>query len=222
MIDKEKRILILDFDGVVADTEPVHFMSWNQTFQEQFNLSITGDHTQLVGLSLEEIYKLWLQQAPYPLVLDAEQKRFLLARKTELFFESAVEHLQVMPGLIELVEKARAKGWYIAIASRALRKRLFGTLHLLQIPTSFDLIVGSEDCVDEQSDRKVHRRTADAFNISPHHAIVIEDSASGVADAIACGIGTVFGLTTSLNREQLLLAGAHYVIDSLHEVNLDI
>ncbi|NDJ76637.1 MAG: HAD family phosphatase, partial [Chloroflexi bacterium] len=76
-----RRALILDFDGVLVDTEPVHFESWNAAFEELHGIRREGDHTQLVGLSLAEIFRLW--SAPHDLTLSAAMQQWLLARKTE-------------------------------------------------------------------------------------------------------------------------------------------
>ena len=33
-----RRMLILDFDGVIVNTERVHFDSWNAAFEEMFGM----------------------------------------------------------------------------------------------------------------------------------------------------------------------------------------
>ncbi|MGK7888739.1 MAG: HAD hydrolase-like protein, partial [Leptolyngbyaceae cyanobacterium] len=113
-------------------------------------------------------------------------------------------------------------GWYVAIASRSRRLRLLKTLELVGIAIPFDVIMGTEDVVNSVSDRKEHHRAAQIFSIEANNCIVIEDSPSGVADALASSIGKVIGLTTSFDRGALLEAGAHYVVDSLDQVVLEL
>lgn len=220
--DKPQRLLILDFDGVVVETEPVHFASWNRAFDELLGLRIGGDHRQLVGLSLQGIFDLWTRadgspQPDAPAPLDEATRRRLLARKTELFFELGQERLTPMPGLLPLIQHAHAHNWYVTIVSRALRRRLLGTLRLLGLPAQFDLILGYEDAVDPATDSKRHDWAGLPFGIEPARCLVIEDSPSGVRAARACGIGQVLGLTSSLPPEALWQAGAHEVIHSLAE-----
>ncbi len=217
-----RRALILDFDGVVAETEALHFECWNAAFDELHNVRVAGDHRQLVGLSLAQIYALWGNARPdNPLALSAADEATLLARKTELYFERAAETLRPIPGVVDLIRRAHDGGWYVAIASRALRVRLLRTLVLLKLPPLFDIVMGSEDLVDPASDRKRHARAAAPFGIAPQRCLVIEDSASGVRDARADRIGCVLGLTTSLDHAALLSAGAHSVIERLDDVRLD-
>ncbi|HEX2907378.1 MAG TPA: HAD family phosphatase [Phototrophicaceae bacterium] len=217
-----RRALILDFDGVLVDSEPIHFASWNQAFTEILGLRVVGGHTQLVGLALEEIYQLWLRaNTGAPIELTPELRTQLLARKTELFFAIGAERLTPMPGSLDLIHTAQAQGWYVAVVSRSLRLRLHRTLELMRMPALFDLVLGSEYAVDPQSGRKDHARAAAMFGIDPARCVAVEDSASGIADAVAAGIGGVIGLTTSLEVTVLQAAGAHEVVDSLAAIRLE-
>ncbi|MBV7327606.1 HAD family phosphatase [Chloroflexi bacterium TSY] len=219
-----KRALILDFDGVVVDTEKLHFDCWNLAFDELLGLQLEGSHQQLVGLSLDAIYQRWLQLgklqdgSQVPPTLSASMQEQLLERKTELYFELGQNLLEPMPGLTPLIRHVQSLGWYVTIASRSRRMRLLRTIEMVGLPPLFDLIMGYEDVADLQTDRKVHTRTITCFGIEPAACVVIEDSVSGIQDALNCGVGFVVGLTTSLIRKTLFTAGAHAVIDHLDEV----
>lgn len=210
-----KRALILDFDGVVVDTEQLNYETWNLAFEELLGIRIEEGRQALVGLTLDEIYHLWT-----PDVLSDEMKLALLERKNNLYFERA-GHLTAIPGCLDLVRRAHALGWYTAIVSRSRRLRVLGTLDRVGAPALFDLILGFEDGVDLTVDRKDHARAARIFGIDLAHSIVIEDSPSGIADAVWCGIGTVIGITTTLDREALFAAGAHHVIDGYEQLDLE-
>jgi beta-phosphoglucomutase-like phosphatase (HAD superfamily) len=212
-----RRALIFDFDGVLVDAERAHFDCWNQAFEQIMGIRLDSDYRVLVGTTLEDIYRLWTPQE-----LDPELKQRLLARKTELFFAPGASHLVPMPGSVELIRRAHVEGWYVAIASRALRRRLHRTLAVMQMPSLFDVILGGEDAVNPATNRKDHARAAHIFGIDPSACIVIEDSASGIADARASGIGQVIGFTSSLTADTLYAAGAHLVVDHLTDVQLTV
>ncbi|MEM7128137.1 MAG: HAD family phosphatase [Chloroflexota bacterium] len=215
----QRRALILDFDGVIVETEKLHFDCWNAAFVEQFDIQLDGSYRQIVGLSLRDIYGLWCNATDgAPLVLTSSVEQALLDRKTELYYELGDEILEPVPGIIELIQWAHGQGWYVTIASRARRVRLLRTLEMLKMPVYFDLIMGTEDVVDPHTEQKVHTKTLTPFDIQPTHAIVIEDSASGVRNAKACHAGCVIGLTTSLKRDTLLAVGADHVVDLPMEV----
>ncbi len=217
-----RRCLILDFDGVLVDTEPLHFESWQRAFEQLMGIRIADDYHVLVGLSLEQIYQLWAgSKVGAAELLTGEMRRQLLTLKTETFLKLATERLQPMAGSIDLLRQAQAAGWYTAIVSRSLRMRLHRTLDIIKMPALFDLVLGSEDAVDRGSDRKNHARAADVFGIDPLACVVIEDSVSGIQDALACGIGYVIGLSSSLGSDVLQEAGAHEVVRYLDELQLE-
>ncbi len=216
----ERHMLILDFDGVVVDSEPVNFECWNRAFDELLGIRLEDNPHALVGLGLEGIYQLWSCTRD-GLELSADIKEQLLKRKNEWYFRLGRDRLLPIPGSVELVRRAHQAGWYVAIASRSRRDRLLRTLDVMGLPAVFDVILGAEDVVDPVSDHKIHARAAQMFGIDPAACIVIEDSASGVRDACASGIGYVIGLTSSLDRMVLLHAGAHQVVDHHDEVDLE-
>jgi HAD superfamily hydrolase (TIGR01509 family) len=213
-----RRCLILDFDGVLVDTEPLHFESWQQAFDQLMGIRIEDNYHQLIGLSLEQIYQLWAGSKVDLLTSDMRQQ--LLALKTETFLALATKQLQPMPGSLDLLRRAQAAGWYTALVTRSLRMRLHRTLDIIHMPALFDVILGSEDAVDPVTDRKDHARAARIFNIDPLACVVIEDSVSGIKDALKSGIGTVIGLTSSLDGKILAQAGAHQVVSHFDEVCL--
>jgi beta-phosphoglucomutase-like phosphatase (HAD superfamily) len=88
------------------------------------------------------------------------------------------------------------------------------------MPPLFDVVLGIEDVVDPEKDCKVHARAGVIFGIEPSACVVIEDSVSGVADAVACGIGRVIGFAHSLEADKLRAAGAHEIITHLADVRL--
>jgi HAD superfamily hydrolase (TIGR01509 family) len=210
-----KRMLILDFDGVLVDSEPVNFASWDEAFYQVLGIRLDDPRKWRVGLSLSEIYELWSQAG-----ISDEKKAKLLALKRKLFFSMGAETLRPMPGSLELIRKAHSLGWYVAVASRATRNRVHQTFELMGMPALFDVILGGEDCIHPETDRKDHAKAARLFGIDPADCIVIEDSESGVRDARAAGIGWVIGLTTSLDAATLLAAGAHEVVGDLEAVQL--
>ena len=216
-----RRVLILDFDGVVVDTERVHFESWKGALNEILGANLGGDYRQIVGLTLDELYEMWIADGSIrPESLDAAAKSRLLARKTELFFEIGAKELAPVAGVADLVQRAQQLGWYAAIASRGRRLRLLKTLEMMQIPAVFELVLCSDDIVDPTTDRKIHSRAAHALGARAQDCLVVEDSAAGIADATASGAGWVVGLTTSAPAVELYEAGADDVVDSLLDVVL--
>lgn len=210
-----RRMLILDFDGVLVDTEPLNYESWSAIFAREYNARHEGGHSALVGLTLDDIFRLWLPELP-----DAATKERLVALKNEHYFTLAAQRLTPMDGAVALVRRALDAGWYTAVASRSRRTRLLRTLDVIGFPAIFDAVLGHEDIVDPVTERKNHARAAHMFGIDPAACVVVEDSTHGVRDAVACGIGTVIGFMTSQTADALRAAGAHAVVSHLDAIAL--
>ncbi len=216
-----RHVLIFDFDGVVVHTEKVHFESWNATFEEEYGVRLEGDYTQVVGLTLDELMQMWTASGALPAsVLQPEVQERLLARKTDHFFEIAETIMEPVAGVADLVHKAQNLGWYAAIASRGHRRRLLKTLEMSQIPAVFELVMTADHIVDPETDRKVHSLAAEALGAYAADCIVIEDSVGGIVDASNSAIGWIIGLTSSVDANELLAAGADETVDSLSEVEV--
>lgn len=217
-----RRVLIFDFDGVVVHTEHVHFESWKAALRDHFGADIEGTYDQVVGLTLDELMRMWVAAGEVPdSAMEPDVMEQLLALKTEHFFRIGEDSLRPIDGIAELVVKAQAQGWYTAIASRGRRLRLLRTLQLVRIPAVFELVLSAEDVVDITTDRKVHSRVSHMLGAAPLDCMVIEDSVGGIDDALNSGIGRVIGLTTSIDAAKLIQAGAHLVVDSLHDIVLE-
>ena len=208
-----RKMLILDFDGVIVDTEPVNYAAWQVMFEREMGLRHEGTHHVLVGLTLDEIFRLWLPELPDRDTMDA-------------CWRSRPAHFRWPPNVSRpcgdrrLLHRALDAGWYTSIASRSRRVRLLRTLELLRLPAIFDAVLGAEEIVNPATDRKEHARAARMFGIDPAGCIVIEDSTQGIRDALAGGVGTVIGFASSLTPESLKEAGAHQVVSSLGDVSL--
>lgn len=210
-----RKMLILDFDGVVTDTEPLNYAAWAAMFAQEMGITRPDDHTPLVGLTLNEIFLLWLPELP-----DVAEQERLLALKNGLFFDLVARGLEPLPGCVDLVRRAIAGGAYTAIVSRSRRVRLLRTLEAIRFPAIFDMVLGYEDGANLTTDRKNHARAAEIYGIDPADCVVIEDSVQGVRDALDCGIGRVIGYTSSLPADTLTGAGAHQVVADLNAVAL--
>ncbi|MDT8320925.1 MAG: HAD-IA family hydrolase, partial [Xanthomonadales bacterium] len=64
-------------------------------------------------------------------------------------------------------------------------------------------------------------KSAEFVGVAPAEAIVIEDSQSGVRAGRAGEFGLVIGVDRGKQREALLQAGAHKVVDDLGEIDLE-
>src|SRR5207248_1820265 len=97
---------------------------------------------------------------------------------------------EVLPGVLELRERALAAGLKLAIASSSSRGWVVGHLERLGIGEGWDCIVCREDSELAKPDPGLYLAALRCLGVAASEAVAIEDSGHGVtaarAAAVAC------------------------------------
>jgi len=203
------RALILDFDGLILDTESPMRASWTEIF-EQHGLTVAEEQwASLLGASADppEAYELLEQHLGEPV-----DRRSLhdhrMARELEL-----LESETVLPGIRELIENARSAGLGLAVASSSERTWVEGLLEKHNLIEPFDAIVCAEDVLQTKPAPDLFLKALDLLGVGQKEAIVFEDSLHGVAAARAAGLFCV--AVPNLVTQCLCFSNADLRIDSI-------
>jgi dihydroxyacetone kinase phosphoprotein-dependent L subunit len=194
--------LILDCDGVIADTErDGHLVAFNRTFEE-FGLPVRWSVAEyrekvLIGGGKERMASLLTPAfiAAAGLPADPEGQRAAVAawhrRKTEIYLDLvAGGAVPPRPGIARLVAAALGAGWLVAVAStsaqasvQATLERAVGTELAAQVRVfAGDIVPHKKPAPDiyEFALRELGTAVADA--------VVVEDSRNGLVAATGAGI----------------------------------
>jgi beta-phosphoglucomutase len=220
------QAVIFDFDGVLADSEPLHMRAWQDV------LSGAG-----VELSADEYYAHYLGHDDEGLVrmlneardlrLDSRQQRALLAEKALVTAAMIRQPGVLFPGARECVERLAA-GVPLAIASGALRHEIELVLEGSGLARWFPVVVASGETPRSKPAPDPYTRAVallqeaglvnDAAGVASR-CVAIEDSRWGLAAARAAGLRSV-AVTTSYGASEL--GAADLVVSDLHGVTLDL
>jgi len=215
---KPPRLLIFDFDGVLANTEDLHFAAFAAVLAEE-GVTIRREDYFTRYLGLTDTGTLAAAFADHRRQASAADIEALLARKRVAYAERSVAaHLyDGVPATLRALHRGRP----LAIASGAFRDEIGSVLERERVSDLFSAIIGAEDVTRGKPApdpflralESVNRRRADA--IAAAECIVIEDAPHGVEAARAAGMHCI-GVTTSHTRAQL--AGADDVIDGVNQL----
>jgi HAD superfamily hydrolase (TIGR01509 family) len=210
-----KRLIIFDFDGVLADSELLANTVLAEAISE-LGVPTTADDSlrRFVGKRFHEVIE----------AVEAVVGRTVPADFPELFQQRTLARFRAE---LRLVEGARA---YIdafssvprCIASSSSPDRLALCLDLLNLTELFGPQVFSGSQVARGKPHPdIYLYAAEMMGVEPRDALVIEDSAGGVQGAVAAGM-TVIGLLAASHireghAERLKEAGAHYVAATFAE-----
>jgi beta-phosphoglucomutase len=202
--------VIFDFDGVIVDTEPLHYTAFQRLLQplglgfswEEYVDSYMGFDDRDAFL---EAFKTNRKD------LSAADLHNLIDRKAGLFQEIIRDGIIAYPGVVDLIRGIRASRTPLAISSGALLSDIVPILETLGISDCFDLIVTAEDVARSKPDpecyRMAHARLNEfrRLNLAPAQVLAIEDTPAGIAAAKGAGL-RVIAVTNSYPAAHLTQA----------------
>ena len=208
------RAAVFDFDGVIVDSEPLHFRALRDALRPE-GVEITEDEYRGIYLAFDDREAIRRALDHHGRRPDPERTERIEARKVARFAEMIPE-IAVFPGARELV-LALAEEVPIAVASGARRGEIEAILGGLRLRDAFGAIVGAEDAERTKPDpapylEAARRLAARTPGLAPADCLALEDSMAGIASALGAGMKVV-GVAHSYPAEKL--RAAHRVVDSL-------
>lgn len=224
------KALVLDVDGTLADTESVHRAAFNQAFAA-LGLDWHWDqplYTSLLDISggKERMLHYCARQLPGlqtlgGMALPAAIER-LHALKTQAY-EAAVQGgaLQLRPGVLALLQEARAQGLLLAIATTTSPANIAALLGYALGPhwrSFFSAIGDAATAPRKKPDPQVYRQVLAVMGLEPAQCLAFEDSANGLQASRAAGLATIITPTPFTAHHDF--AGALRVLPDLGAVDL--
>jgi dihydroxyacetone kinase phosphoprotein-dependent L subunit len=197
--------LVLDCDGVLADTERYgHLPAFNQTFAE-FGLPVRWSVAEYrekvrIGGGKERMASLltpeFIEQAGLP--ADPEAQRALVAawhrRKTEIYTSLVASGaVPARPGIARVVAEALADGWPVAVASTSAEASVRATLDsAVGADQARAVTVFAGDVVPHKKPAPdIYLLALDSLGMPADRVVVVEDSRNGLVAATGAGITCV-------------------------------
>lgn len=215
------KAVIFDFDGVIADTEPVHLRAFQLTLGEDGILLTEEDYyANYLAYDDRTFFKKILQdrERGHDETLIME----LMVRKSGHYENLVKDNIEILPGVKDFLDDIKGK-YRLAIGSGALRGEILDILEFGGIVDCFQVVVSAEDIenckpapdVFIEALKRLNESAEQPESILPQECLVIEDSVSGVEAALAAGMKCL-AVTNSYSAEEL--SRAHLVKESLKGV----
>ena len=186
--NRDKRALIFDFDGLILDTETAEVEIWHDLYS-QVGLTFDMEAYQgVVGSSGARGF-----DPAQPLAdLESETRSFEQIRKDfrQIAYRRC-EELDVMEGVVDLISRAKAKGYLLGLGSSAATLWVKTQLTRLGLFDQFDTIVTSEDVEYAKPAPDIFLRVLENLDVLAINALVLEDSYNGVLAAHRAGIRAI-------------------------------
>jgi beta-phosphoglucomutase len=215
--------IIFDFDGVIVDSEPLHFEGFRKVL-ERIGITLTREdyYTHYLGYGDEDCFRVVAEDRNVE--LSDETLQSLIAEKTAWMQQALSAEIEPLPGSVRLIAALAGDGVPLAICSGALREEILIAARCVGVEKHFHHVVAAEDVAVGKPDphgyniaRRLLAETTDR-DIPAETCVVIEDSPAGIAAAKAAGMA-VLGVATSYEPDQLTQADR--IADSLEDVTAD-
>ena len=205
---------LLDFDGVLVDSEPVHLAAFNDVLARH-GIAITEQEYSKRYLSLDDagVFRAVLSRGGR--TLREDEVRTLVAAKAPKFMERFEDGFRAFPGAAELIERRAARG-PVCIVSGALEREIEFALTKMGVRARISLVVSAEKASASKPDPASFLLAVSELRRLGHDgaAVVVEDSIGGVTAAKRAALRCV-AVSHSYSRNDLLGAGADVVVANL-------
>lgn len=175
--------VLFDFDGTIMDTNDVIIGSWQHVYKTlrgeegdlEYILSTFGEpleysmETSFPEVSVDESVKIYR---------DWHRERFL-------------DMIKLFPGVREMLQEVKARGYKTAIASSRLRFTLNQGLDKYDLGKYFDTVVAVEDAENGKPAPDIVLNTLERLDSKPETSIMVGDSRLDILCAHNAGVPAV-------------------------------
>jgi HAD superfamily hydrolase (TIGR01509 family) len=214
--------VIFDFDGIIVDTEPLHYRAFQEILIPLGLGYAWADYLKsYIGYDDRDAFRNTFFSAGR--TLDDSELEALINEKGSAFQRIIASGVLPYPGVLELV-RAIAGNLPLGLCSGALPSDIEPILENLGVAGSFDVIITAADVRASKPDPESYA-LAMASLISAYPAkgimagscLAIEDTPAGIASAKGAGL-KVLAVTNSYPEEEL--TGADRIVASLADVDI--
>jgi beta-phosphoglucomutase len=203
--------IIFDMDGVIIDSNSVHYENWSDIFTKKFNKKIDKKYfSEHLGESPVEFTEHMIE---YTKVDSRYDEIYPIVRDNYIRLKSKIK---LKEGIKEALPKLKKK-YKIALATGAGKEFAIDTVVGFKIEEYFDYIVAGDEVKRAKPSPEIFLKAAEVLKLRPEQCIVIEDANLGLTAAKAAGMFAI-SIPDDLTRLQdHSMADAH--LSTISELN---
>ena len=189
----KRRVALFDFDGVVADTEPLYDIFW-EGIAEKYHIDVPDFTSKIKGITLQHIYYTYFAACS-----TDETDRITSAISD---YERDMKFPEI-PGVVEFFSFLKQYGYRLGLVTSSSMAKMQIALKKMGLESVFDTLVTADRITVGKPDPMCYLLAAADLQAQPDACVVFEDSFSGIQAGKAAGMRVV-GLATTNPREAIL------------------
>lgn len=180
------RAVILDVDGTLIDSNDAHAAAWVDVGRE-FGIDIDFAHVRrLIGKGGDKV----LPELT-GLEEDDERGAKMKERRGEIFRERYLPTLEPFPDARELLERMRADGMTLSVATSASKEDMGALLERAGIEDLIEERTSSSDAEESKPDPDIVEAALEAAGVGAEDAVMLGDTPYDVEAARRAGVRCV-------------------------------
>ncbi|MBM7841299.1 HAD superfamily hydrolase (TIGR01509 family) [Alkalihalobacillus xiaoxiensis] len=203
---------IFDMDGVIIDSQPLHF-DVEVALCKKYGIELeTGELESYVGMRSEDVWAQIKERHGASFDVRAIYEESNSAKLTYL----KESNLGPIAGINDLLQQLKANQYRIGLASSSPRVFIESVLSTFQIDSYFDIVVSGEEVDYGKPAPDIYLAAANELGVSPVSCTVLEDAAQGIQSAKSANM-TVIGYR-NLHSGNQDLSKADFQVDSINQI----
>ena len=216
------KAVIFDFDGVIADSELLHYKALNAVFN-RCGVDIPKEVHWEKYLGYSDLDNIVAVNRDYNMALDDRQIQQLIDDKKVIFDELVMSDSVIIDGVSVFIQRLVEGGIRRAICSGALRSDIDLMLSGSGFADAFEVIVAADDVEHGKPDPEGYLMALAKLNqsapVKASECVVVEDSHWGLEAAAAAGMNPV-AVTTTYSPDELA-QNAKKIVGRLDKLSVD-
>ena len=213
------QAMIFDLDGTLVQTEKLKALSYARAAVSLCPHGLDEDEVidafrDVVGRSRREVAMTLVSRFDLEDKSRARMAEFGVGQPWQAYVQLRLRYYQEMladpdvirnsqwPHNIELLQQARQSNCRVALATMSHCDQVQHILDVLDLLEAFDFVATRDDVENGKPDPEIYHLVAAELALPPADCLVIEDSPSGVAAALAAGMNVV-AVATPFTRQKL-------------------
>ncbi|WP_236912583.1 HAD family hydrolase [Clostridium sp. Cult1] len=208
------KAVIFDMDGVIIDSEPLHFELEVELLEELGGKITKEEHKSFVGTT---DYHMWNTfKDKFNLKPSVEE---MVEMKKKRFLEN-IDKVQLIDNFKEFMLALYDEGYPMALASSNNKKAVDAIVKKFSLDKYLKFFISGEEVNKGKPNPEIFLTVAEKMKVEPSYCLVIEDAKNGVKAAKGAGMKCI-GLQ-SPNSGNQDLSEADLVVNNFKELDLNL
>lgn len=208
--------VIFDMDGVIIDSEPMHYEVFMQYSKEVLGLNIAREeYNTFIGTTNTHIFTVLKEK--YGLKPEVPELVNKYEEQIEEFLLKSKDSILPIDGVDILAGNLHKENIKLAVASSSAKRRINIVADMFDMDKYFTSKISGEEIKHSKPAPDIFLLAAKTLGLLPEECVVIEDSTNGVTAAKAAGMKCIgFNNPSSVNQD---ISKSDLIINSFAELN---